>query len=166
MMETRKPNRLKEYDYSMPDAYFVTICTTGKQHLLSTITSKGGVGEGLCALPQPALTDIGKKVEESILFINENVAGCTIHKYVVMPNHVHILLEIMPVFETGGHRGPPLHKIIGQLKSYTTHQYGQKLWQRSYYDHVIRGEQDYRDVWNYIETNPLRWQEDEYHCEK
>ncbi len=51
MMETRKPNRLKEYDYSMPDAYFVTICTTGKRHLLSTITSKNGVGEGLCALP-------------------------------------------------------------------------------------------------------------------
>ena len=165
-METRKQNRLKEYDYSSCGAYFVTICTTGKRHLLSTITSKDGVGEGLCALPQPALTDIGKKVEESILFINKNVAGCTIHKYVVMPNHVHILLEIMPVSETGGHRGPSLHKIIGQLKSYTTHQYGQKLWQRSYYDHVIRGQQDYQDIWNYIDTNPLSWQLDEHYCEK
>jgi len=66
----------------------------------------------------------------------------------------------------GGHRGPPLHKIIGQLKSYTTHHYGRKLWQRSYYEHVIRGERDYRDVWHDIETNPLRWQEDEYYCEE
>jgi len=61
---------------------------------------------------------------------------------------------------TGGHGGPPLHKIIGSFKSYTTHIFGNKLWQRSYHDHIIRGEKDYLKIWNYIEHNTAKWRED------
>ena len=147
----RKQIRLREYDYTTAGAYFITSCTKDRVPLLSRIDA---VGEGLCALPQIQLTDIGKQVEKSIRYLNDSTKGVTISKYVIMPDHVHLLMTLSPIDETGGHRGPPLHKIIGQFKSYTTHCYGDVLWQRSYHDHGIRGEQDYRDVWQYMDNNP------------
>ena len=149
----RKPVRLNGYDYSRAGAYFVTICTQNRKPVLSTI-----VGEGLCALPQIQFTSIGVEVVKSIEYINSHYATVAIEKYVVMPNHVHLLLRIDPA---GGRGGPPLQRIIQQIKSYTTHQYGGVLWQRSYYDHVIRGEEDYRSIWQYIDENPLKWRLDE-----
>ena len=157
-MDTRKPLRLSAYDYATAGGYFVAICTKDRAPILSQIVL---VGEGLCALPQPELTDVGRMVEQSIEYLHNNISGLAVDKYVIMPNHVHLLVRLAPTNETGGHGGPPLHKIIGQFKSFTTHQYKDVLWQRSYYDHVIRGEEDYRDVWNYIDQNPARWQEDE-----
>ena len=157
-MDTRKAVRLSEYDYATPGAYFVTICTKGRKAVLSKIEL---VGEGLRALPQTKLTETGEMVEKSIQYIAHHIPSFSIDRYVIMPNHVHLLVQITADSETGGHGGPPLHKIIGQFKSFTTHAYGAVLWQRSFYDHVIRGEQDYRDVWNYIDQNPARWREDE-----
>ena len=154
-LKKRKTIRLTNYDYSLPGVYFVTICTKNKQKLLSTI-----VGEGLCALPQVHLTEIGKTVKESLEYIHENISGVFVDQYVIMPNHVHLLLRIEKLFETGGHRGPPLHKIIGQFKSFTTHQCNQVIWQRSFHDHVVRGEEDYREIWTYIVENPVRWRAD------
>ena len=154
----RKAIRLQEYDYSTPGAYFITICTKDRKGILSKI---GIVGEGLCALPQPILTDIGKMVDQSIQYLNTHIPSFSVDKYVIMPNHIHLLVQIRGDSVLGGHRGPPLHKIIGQFKSYTTHRYGMELWQRSYYDHIIRGEEDYRDVWQYIDGNPARWREDD-----
>ena len=145
---------MRTYDYSEDGAYFVTICAKDRKCVLSEIHN---VGEGLCALPQIRLTPIGNVVEQSIWYIHHNIPGFAVDKYVVMPNHVHLLVRI---FETGGHRGPPLQKIIGQFKSYTTHCYKQVLWQRSYHDHIVRGEQDYREIWQYIDENPQKWQED------
>ena len=151
----RKTPRLTAYDYSYPGAYFVTICTKERRKILCDI-----VGEGLCALPSVVMTPIGKVVEDSILYLHTSIEGVAVEKYVVMPNHIHMLVRI---FETGGHRGPPLQKVIGQFKSYTTHCYKGQLWQRSFHDHVIRGEQDYREIWNYIDQNPLRWREDTFY---
>ena len=151
----RKTTRLPTYDYRLPGVYFVTICTKNKQKLLSTI-----VGEGLCALPQIRLTKVGKIVEASLKYIHENIDGISLDKYVIMPNHVHLLLRIEECSEAGGRGGPPLHKIIGQFKSFTTHQCNQVLWQRSFHDHVVRGEEDYREIWTYIFENPLRWRKD------
>ena len=150
----RKQNRLKDYDYAQNGAYFVTTCTKGRRCVLSNIRI---VGEGLCALPSTKLSPIGQKVEKAIIYLQTLIAGVAVDKYVIMPNHVHMLVRI---FETGGHRGPPLHKVIGQFKSYTTHCYQKVLWQRSFHDHVVRGEQDYREIWQYIDTNPYKWQED------
>ena len=154
----RKPNHLQEYDYATPGAYFITICTKHRAKILSEIRI---VGEGLCALPHVELTNVGDMVEQSLLYIDRTIPGFWVDRYVIMPNHVHLLITLSAISETGGHRGPPLHKVIGQFKSYTTHTYGQVLWQRSYYDHVIRGEQDYAAVWQYIDQNPAHWQEDE-----
>ncbi len=149
----RKPTRLKEYDYSSPGAYFVTICTKNRKELLSEII----VGEGLCTLPQNKLTPTGEVVEKSIQYINNNYNGVKIDKYVIMPNHIHLIVTLD---NSGGDRTPPLHKVIGQLKSYTTNKFNDILWQRSYHDHIIRGEQDYRKIWEYIDTNVIRWEKD------
>ena len=151
----RKSTRLTDYDYSSNGAYFVTVCTQGKEKILSNI-----VGEGLCALPKVILTDAGRIVEDSIAYINRKYHSVKVDKYVIMPNHIHLLISIDGA---GGHGDPPLHDIIGGLKSYTTHKYGTVLWQRSFHDHIIRNREDYDDIWNYIDTNPVRWHEDKFY---
>ena len=152
----RKPTRLKEYDYSSNGYYFVTVCTKNKEKLLCEI-----VGEGLCALPKIKLTGIGEIVNNAINYINDNYENAYVDKYVIMPNHIHLILEI----KTGGDGTPPLqgYDIIGRLKSFTDNQYGGKLWQRSFYDHIIRNERDYCEVWNYIDSNPNEWIKDEFY---
>ena len=74
-----------------------------------------------------------------------------------MPNHIHLIVALN---NSGGHGNPPLQNIIGQLKSYTTKKFGNILWQRSYHDHIIRGEKDYQKIWEYIDTNVMRWEKD------
>ena len=152
--QKRKPNRLENYDYNSDGAYFITVCTKNRQNLLCDI-----VGEGLCALPSIKLFTIGFVIKESIEYINKKYIGVSINKYVIMLNHIHLLVRIKN--ETGGHRDPPLQSIIGNLKSYTTHKYGGVLWQRSFYDHIIRNENEYNKIWEYIDQNPLKWQNDE-----
>ena len=159
----RKSTRLKGYDYSVPGAYFITICVKGKKELLSKITPSTIVGEGLCALPplravpKHTLTPIGIEVEKSIQYINNNYIGVKIDKYVIMPNHLHL---IMVLDDAGGHGNPPLQNIIGQLKSYTTNKFGDTLWQRSFHDHIIRNEREYVKIWEYVDTNVIKWDKD------
>ena len=155
----RKPTRLKGYDYSSPGAYFITICTKDRKHLLSEII----VGEGLCALPQNILTPLGKEIKNSTQYINDNYIGATIDNYFIMPNHIHLIVILD---NTGGHGNPPLQNLIGQLKSYTTNKFGRTLWQRSFHDHIIRDKNDYQKIWEYIDTNVLKWEEDCFYIEK
>ncbi len=148
----RKPVRLKGYDYSAPGAYFVTVCTKERKCILGEI-----VGEGLRPLPENTLTPLGKETESSIQFINKNYTGVKIDRYVIMPNHIHLIVILE---ETGGGSAPPLQNVIGRLKSYTTNRYGETLWQRSFHDHIIRDEKDYMKIAEYIDTNPLKWELD------
>ena len=145
----RKPTRLKHYDYNSDGAYFITICTHDKQKILCDI-----VGEGLCALPSVKLTPIGKIVEQSIEYISENYNNIRVDKYAIMPNHIHLVITK----QTGGHGDPPLqvYDIIGRLKSFTNSHYNGTLWQRSFYDHIIRDQNDYLKIWNYIDSNPQK----------
>lgn len=78
-----------------------------------------------------------------------------------MPNHIHLIVILDN--QTGGRGNSPLQNVIGQLKSYTTKKYGKQLWQRSYYDHIIRNEDDYLNVWEYVNSNALKWAEDEFY---
>ena len=148
----QKPTRLKNYDYSGNGAYFVTICTHNRKCILSDI-----VGEGLCTLPKNTLTPIGKEIEKSIQYIDENYESAIIDKYVIMPNHIHLIVILN---NSEGHGNPPLQNIIGNMKSFTTKKYGDILWQRSFNGHIIRGKRDYKKIWEYIDTNPLRWEMD------
>lgn len=152
----RKPTRLKDFDYSAPGAYFVTICTQNRRKILSNII----VGEGLCALPKNELTPIGECVKNSLEFIDVNYIGVKIDKCVIMPNHVHIIISL-----TGGHGNPPLQSLVGQMKSYVTNKFKSDIFQRSFHDHIIRGEEDYREIWNYIDTNVLKWKTDCFYSE-
>ena len=95
----------------------------------------------------------------------------SVDRYVIMPNHVHLLLTVHGA--SGGASPSPTDKtdvtaVIGTFKSLTTRQWHTMggtgpLWQRSYYDHIVRNEEDYRQIADYIKTNPARWSEDRFH---
>ncbi len=147
----RKQNRLCDYDYSQNGAYFITICTQNRKKILSDI-----VGDGF-PVPKP----IGMIAEEYIRQIPEKYPAVSVDRHVIMPDHIHMLLRI----DCGtGNPSPTLGTVIGWYKKQATKQInlfantkGEKVFQRSYYDHVIRSQQDYDEIWQYIENNPRKW---------
>ncbi len=165
----RKLNRLKEYDYSQNGGYFITVCTHSKKHILSKISR-----DSPCGCPCVCLTPLGKIVEKNILEIQNN-PNVSVDNYVIMPNHIHLLLILhnddnakKPIqVRTAARAVPTISSIIGALKSKTTVEWiklckanncqSEQIWQRSFYDHVIRGQKDYEEIWQYIDENPLRW---------
>ena len=162
---TRKQVRLQDYDYSAPGAYFVTVCTQDRRCILSHIT----VGADALGGPLLTLSETGKIVEKYILS-SDRIDGLRVEKYVIMPNHIHLLLRIDGMF-AGADGGPPrasaptyatIPSAIGALKRLVHREAGQTVFQRSYHEHVIRGEADYREIWRYIDTNPAKWAEDRY----
>lgn len=161
----RKNIRLQEYDYSSAGAYFVTFCTHNRKHTLSKVL----VGDGS---PVPKLTASGLLTEKLVLQISEHFPSVIVDKYVIMPNHVHVLLFFSVCGEGTGDPSPTLGNVVGWLKYQATKAINEKndtkqqIWQRSYYDHVIRNQQDYDETWTYIENNPAQWAEDEYYCEE
>lgn len=158
----RKPLRLKEYDYSEAGYYFITACTKEKRCVLSS------VGRGILDAPLVELTKYGKLVEETLNFLDTHSEHIRLDKYIIMPNHIHLILQV----SGGGASGKPrptealIPKFISSLKRYTNRKAGMELWQTSYYDHIIRNEPDYLRIWNYIDTNPAKWTEDEYYIPK
>ena len=176
----RKKLRIPDFDYSQPGAYFVTIVTMDRKTLFGQIV--GG---------EMVLNDIGKMVEEVIDQIPEHYPGIHGEVSVIMPNHIHILFHISDVVagprachidqtKPGQPRGvDPTHEqlslpeIVHRIKSLTTHRYFEgvrdrfwprfekRLWQRNYYEHVIRNEQDYQATYDYILANPMNWEKDE-----
>jgi len=158
----RKNLRLKHFDYSQAGYYFVTICTRDKQKLLSRVVKSSSF-----EIASTDLTLIGQEITRTIDFIENRNSNVLFNKYVIMPNHLHAIVILQ---ETGGGGTPPLHKIIGQLKSFTNKRYNEIegtnnliLWQRSFYDHIIRNEKEYLEIWGYIDTNPAKWEEDKYY---
>ena len=148
--QNRKLNRLENYDYTQNGAYFVTICTRDRKPVLGTI-----VGDGF-PVPNP----IGEIEEEYIRRISEKYSEVTVDRYVIMPDHIHILLRI----DGTENPSPTMGNVVGWYKYQVTKQAnllrnmpGEKLFQRSYYDHVIRNQQDYDEIWQYIENNPRKW---------
>ena len=159
----RKAVRLPEYDYSSPGAYFVTICTQGRRRILSDVT----VGAGALDGPRVVLTPIGEIVEKYVLS-TKRIPGLHVDKYVIMPNHIHMMLCITA--ESGPSRAPAptnalIPRAVASLKRFVNAELGEDIWQRSYHEHVIRNEKDYREVWEYIDNNPARWAEDRYFAE-
>ena len=159
----RKHNRLPDYDYSAPGAYFITICTKNREDLFWNMRSApgGNVGAATCRPPYetqiPAcLTQVGEIVEKAIRNIPGIYSQVTLEKYVVMPDHVHLLLRIEGDENGRQVAAPTVNTIVGQMKRWVTGQIGRPVWQRSFYEHVIRNETDYRQVWEYIENNPAK----------
>ena len=153
----RKPTRLKNYDYSNNGYYFITVCTYNKQKILCDI-----VGDGAFDVPKIKLSKIGAIVEKYILSTN-NINELTVDKYVIMPNHIHLIIFLQN--QNGTSRAPsPTNNIISHsistLKRFVNKDVGYNIFQRSFHDHIIRGEKDYLKIWNYIDTNPQKWKED------
>ena len=116
------------------------------------------------------LSNEGKAVEFAINSISIHYPTVLVDKYVVMPNHVHLLLFIQNgvngnLDENGRTMFSPttISRVIKHCKESVTKQIGYSLWQKSFYDHIIRDEADYLRVWEYIDENPANWSEDEYY---
>ena len=159
-LPARKPNRLSCYDYSQNGAYFVTICTQDRKKILSKI-SVGTPVPG-CPMPHPELLWHGKIADQYIKQIHAFYDHISIDKYVIMPDHIHLLISIDEPFGHPGTGVPTMRtstlaKLVGTFKRFCNKEYGQNIWQARYYDHVIRNQQDYGEIWQYIENNPLKW---------
>ena len=153
----RKPNRLPDFDYCTPGAYFITICTKDRRNLFWT-----DVG---ASIARPQLTRWGKITADSICDMPNHYPAISIDHYVVMPNHIHILLQINTDADGRPMVAPTISTVIQQLKGIVTKRIGQSVWQKLYHDHVIRGQQDYLKIWEYIDNNPARWTEDCFYME-
>ena len=151
----RKQNRLTEYDYSTPNVYFITICTLNRKNLFWMNTQN--------AIIRPEnipLTNLGMYVKQVIYDIPMYYPAITVDHVVIMPNHIHLLLQIHTDVNGRPMAAPTISTVINQIKGVISKKAGFSVWQKGFYDHVIRGEQDYLDVWNYIEGNPGKWAED------
>ena len=157
VLPKRKHTRLKHYDYSTTGAYFITICTHNRRCLLSRI-----VGRGL-APAEIQYTVYGKIAQEQLLLLERRYPSLKIEQYVIMPNHIHILMLLKNTREENGRN--TIMDIICAYKSLTTRhckiaQPIDKLFQPSFYDHVIRGPEDYEEIAEYIVNNPKQWELD------
>ena len=161
-LQQRKTIRLQGYDYSVNGCYFITICTNNRAHIFGEI-----VGATLCGRPNGP----HEMIEAWLLELECKFPDIRLGPYVVMPNHVHFILEKTDE-QTGDHAGSPLRDVVSWFKTMTTNDYirhvksGEyapfkgRLWQRNYYEHVIRNDADYLQTAAYIENNPARWEED------
>ena len=162
-LPNRKPTRLNKYDYSENGAYFVTICTKDRRKILSDI-----VGGGALDAPNIQLTAMGKIVEQYLISSNA-IPSVSVDRYVIMPNHIHVIL-IVQNNNNGTSRAPSptnqtIPHVISTFKRFCHKAIGNPIFQRSYYDHIIRSEDDYAAIASYIETNPAKWREDTLFCE-
>jgi REP element-mobilizing transposase RayT len=181
----RKSIRLKGYDYSSPGYYFITICVKNGRKMF------GNVVDG-----QLELTECGTIAERNLINIPHHVKDVIVDKYVVMPNHVHIIVVVgtryiasdtryiasdkrtpyMASLQDNGDVGTPymvsvqakskqtLSKAMQQYKASVSRDTAiSGLWQPRFYDEIIRNEEAYRNIWRYIDENPMRWNEDMYY---
>ena len=155
----RRSVRLPNYDYSQPGAYFVTICTQGKHPLF------GNVKDG-----QMRLNEVRVMVQKWWAEMRKKFPNTARDEYIVMPNHLHGIVVITD--EEGAHAGAPLPEVLQWFKTMSTNEYMRgvkrdrwpaflkRLWQRGYYEHVIRDEEELAGIREYIRYNPSNWPED------
>ncbi len=148
----RKHTRLKEYDYRTSGIYFITICTHNRNQILSNIVCS----EENDNIAEVVLTPYGEIAEEQLLLLEERYSNLSIVQYVIMPDHIHVIIWL----SSGDNI--TIANIIGTYKSLTTrfckalHPLN-KIFQTSYYDHIIRNDCDYNEISKYISENPMRW---------
>ena len=147
-MYTRRPLRLRGFDYTSANFYLVTVCTDQRRCLLGEV-----VGESF------APSAFGEIVECQLELLPERLVSVTIDAFVVMPNHLHVIVRLQ-----GTRQASPLRVVVGSFKSGSAREInaarrspGAKVWQRGYHDHVIRDEADLQRVREYVDSNPIRW---------
>lgn len=206
----RRSIRLKGYDYSQAGLYFITICVQGKVCLFGRVENNEKEGdhegrpyEAQCPAKRMILNDVGEMVEREWLKIPNRYPNVQLHEFIIMPNHIHCIIEIKkicddvsvgatlvvaPIHEpnhtpnqniiTSNGLGattrvaPTVSEIIAAFKSIVTveyihgikqfgwHPFDKKLWQRNYWEHIIRNSKSYENISNYIINNPVKWEID------
>jgi len=151
----RKSNRLPQYDYSQPNMYFITICTHEHKKLFWQ-----NVGATIGRPPCVELSEYGKVVQAAIEEIPQHYPAFRLEHYVVMPNHVHLLLQIVPGADGRPMVAPTISTVVAQFKGTVSKQLGSAIWQKSFHDRVVRNETEYQKIWEYIEYNPHYWTQD------
>lgn len=151
MLPKRKHPRLKNYDYSQCGCYHITICTKKRRPILSEIVpaADSAARSGI------RLYRSGHITEHYIQNIPKVYPGVFLDKYVIMPNHVHLLLSLGPESAVS------TATIVRSLKRMINRETGESLWQDSFYDVIIRNDAMYRCEWLYIDENPDKWVQDE-----
>ena len=162
----RRSVRLCKYDYSQAGLYFITMCTANRKCLF------GDIVDG-----KMSLNNAGQNANECWWKITDHFPNTALHKFIVMPNHVHGIIEITVGANNYSPLPPGTSKTIGSIvrgfKIGVTKWFrinmpfefsvGKPVWQRNYYEHIIRNEKSYRQISEYIQTNRLRWREDRYY---
>ena len=177
-LPVRKNIRLGNFDYSNAGYYFITICTHNRQNLLCDLIN---VGQGPTPTQQWAdvcscrLLAAGEIAQTELLELTKRYDYIRIDKYVIMPNHVQAIIVVEQREETSPHKAglgprPTMMDIICAYKSITTKRHnrlfgttGKTLWQSRFYDHIIRDESEYLLIWEYIDMNLAKWNEDCYY---
>ncbi len=177
-MENEKPKRkhprIKNYNYSDVGAYFITICTQNKQRVLSYIRRRAGACSRRSENADEFLnseeiytvkyTKYGYIAEKQLFLLEERYRDVVIDSYVIMPDHIHLILFIKnrSVITAGASPRPTVMDIICSYKSLTTREckkngFEGKLFQTSFFDHIIRNREDYEKHIKYIYENPMKW---------
>ena len=165
----RKNIRWQDYDYNLEGSYFITVCTYNRKSTLAQVV--GAIHES----PETKLSEYGKILDKYVNSIPKHLS-VTVDRYVIMPNHIHLLLIVND--DMRAIRESPLRssrsvisKAVGYIKMNTSKEinarYGkQNLWQRGFYDHVIRNQEDYEKHIDYICNNPICWEFDKLYSEE
>lgn len=163
MVFARRSIRLRDYDYSLSGAYFVTLCAHQRQCLF------GNIQDGTMCLNL-----LGQTIQNCWNNIPIHFSKVELDAFVVMPNHIHAIVlltdtEEIPLQQKASSSGPKqgsLGAVIGQFKSSVTRQFKQDsgafgpLWQRNYYEHIVRSETALNHIRTYIDINPAKWADD------
>ena len=166
-LKNRKTTRLKGADYNRNVVVFLTICTKERRCILSRV-----VGTGVLDGPEIKLTEYGQIAEKYIKQLNDFYNDLSVERYVIMPNHIHILLWVKG--KENGPSGTPVPtaqnsipaRFVSTFKRFCNKEYGENIWQYRSNDHIIRNREDYEEHVKYIYENPIRWYYDELYKEE
>lgn len=145
----RKKIRLQEYDYSTAGAYFITICVRDRRRILWDF-----VGADIIRPNDIRLSKYGLIVEKAINNISTYYEDISVDKFSIMPDHIHLIIS-----SKDGRiiSAPTMSRVVGQMKRWVSKEAKTSFWQKSYYDHIVRNEKDYEEIWQYVEHNPRMW---------
>ncbi len=157
----RRSIRLPDYDYTQVGAYYVTIVTSRRRLLFGDVVAD-----------EMRLNDAGRLIEDAWQWLVHRYSYVSLDEYIVMPNHLHGIIVIgdQPLGASRSAPTPrkPLGQLIGAFKTVSTRRFnnirgtpGQQLWQRNYYERIVRNEEELNHIREYILGNPVMWDTDE-----
>jgi len=163
-VHNRHSMRLKGYDYSQMGSYFITLCAYNRECLFGDIT----VGAG-SKPAHIALNEYGEIIRNVWNDLPNHIGGIELNVFGIMPNHIHGIVTINRAgLEPAPTKQFGLPEIIRQLKTFSARQINARrgtprvpVWQRNYYEHIIRNEESYGDIATYISNNPAQWEADQ-----